>query len=325
MSKIKIVTDEEWELVCDENKEVADAFLDQLHLSPQTLNQYKSAVRIFFRWVNEYKKNVPLYKLKPRNGLEYQNYLIKAGLANGSIRFKRSVVSSMCGYVENFYDDLDEYKTFRNIFNKKIPSVSNEKAKEKIPLTLEEYELICKTLEERELWQQLAFLKFTYSSACRKGEVHQLLKEVVDYELAKDKDGNVKKYYLTHNIRTKGKGIEGVIRKLKFDEGAMEAIKKWLEVRGEDDCEYVFVNKRKNGTVSQISTSTFNYWCSSIFSKIIGRHMFVHLIRSTRATHIVVDGKQDIKTAQDVLGHKSSETTEIYVVRDESDVADGAF
>lgn len=325
MSKIKVVTDEEWDLVCDENKEVAEAFLDQLHLSPHTLNQYKSAVRIFFRWVNEYKKNVPLYKLKPRNGLEYQNYLIKSGLANASVRFKRSVVSSMCGYVENFYDDLDEYKSFRNIFNKKIPNVSNEKAKEKIPLTLEEYELICKKLEEQEMWQQLAFLKFTYSSGCRKGEVHQLLKEVVDYELAKDKDGNDKKYYLTHPIRTKGKGIEGKVRKLMFDEGAMQAIKRWLEVRGEDDCEYVFVNKLKDGTARQISMSTFTYWSAKLFSEIIGRHMFTHLIRSTRATHLVVHESKNIKTAQSVLGHKSSNTTEIYVVRDNSEDADDAF
>lgn len=325
MSKIKPVTDAEWELVNEDNKEIAESFLNQLHLSPHTLKQYDSAVKIFFRWVKDFQRNKPLYQLKPRNGLEYQNYLIKSGLANGSVRFKRSVVSSMCGFVENFYDDLDDYKLFRNIFNKKIPNVSNEKAKEKIPLTVEEYELICKTLEEQEQWQMLAFLKFTYSSGCRKGEVHQLLKEVVEYNRVKDKDGNEKKYYLTHNVRTKGKGIEGLVRKLKFDDEAMDAIKKWLEVRGEDECPYVFVNKTKDGKVSQLSTATFNYWTSNTFSKIIDRHMFVHLIRSTRATHIVVDGNQDIKTAQDILGHKSSETTEIYVVRDESDLADGAF
>lgn len=324
-SKIKVVTDEEWELVNKDNKKIAKAFLNQRQLSPKTLEQYESAVKIFFRWVYEYLDDVPLYKLKPRHGLEYQNYLIEEGLANGSVRFKRSVVSSMCGFVENFYDDLDEYKTFRNIYNKKVPNVSNEKAKEKIPLTIEEYELICKTLEEREQWQMLAFLKFTYSSGCRKGEVHQLLKEVVDYKRVKDKEGNEKKYYLTHNVRTKGKGIEGLIRKLKFDDEAKDAIEKWLEVRGEDDCPYVFVNKSKDGTVKQLTTATFNYWTAKTFSEIIGRHMFVHLIRSTRATHIVVDGNQDIKTAQDILGHKSSETTELYVVRDESNLADGAF
>lgn len=325
MSEIKTVTEKEWELVCDENKEIADSFLDQLHLSPHTLKQYKSAVQIFFRWVHDKKSNVPLYKLKPRNGLEYQNFLIKSGLANGSIRFKRSVISSMCGYVENFYDDMDEYKSFRNIFNKKIPNVSNEKAKEKIPLTMDEYNLLCEELEKKELWQQLAFLRFTYSSGCRKGEVHQLLKEVSEYQLTTDKDGNLKKYYLSNPIRAKGKGIEGKVRKLMFDECAMNAIKKWLEMRGEDDSPYVFVKKTKEGKVSQISTASFNYWCSEIFSPIIGRHMFVHLIRSTRATHLVVHDEKDIKTAQKILGHASSETTEIYVVRDEGDDADDAF
>ncbi|MCL1696257.1 MULTISPECIES: tyrosine-type recombinase/integrase [unclassified Lysinibacillus] len=325
MSKIKPVTDVEWELINKENKRIAKAFLNQRQLSPKTLEQYESAVRIFFRWVYEYLDDVPLHKLKPRHGLEYQNYLIEEGLANGSVRFKRSVVSSMCGYVENFYDDLDEYKTFRNIYNKKVPNVSNVKAKEKVPLTIEEYELLCEKLEEQERWQMLAFLKFTYASGCRKSEVHQILKEVAEAEKVTDKEGNQKNYYLTGRVRTKGKGIKGNVRRLQFNNEAMTAIKKWLEVRGEDDCPYLFVRKDSSGNVFQLSTATFNYWCSVVFSEIIGRHMFVHLIRSTRATHLVVEEGKDIKSAQAILGHADSSTTEIYVVRDDSEDLDSAF
>lgn len=321
--KIPPVTEEQWSLVNSENRKITERFLNQLQLSPDTLKQYKSAARIFFRWVYEYEDDLSLHKLKPRHALNYQNYLISLQLSPNSIKFKRNVISSLCGYYEVFYGE--DYPLFRNIFNKKIPNVSKQAVREKVPLTKEEYELLCSELEKREEWQMLAFLKFTYSSGCRKSEVHQLLKEVATYEKAKDKEGNYKNFYKTHNIRTKGKGIEGNVRKLLFDEGAMSAIKKWLEVRDEDDCPYVFVNKTKAGDVSQLSKSTFNYWTSSIFSEIIGRHMFVHLIRSTRATHLVVDDNKDIKTAQQVLGHADSSTTELYVVRDENEMADDAF
>ena len=41
------------------------------------------------------------------------------------------------------------------------------------------------------------------------------------------------------------KGKQGKIRKFQFDDEAMESIRKWLEVRGEDDCKYLFVTKNK--------------------------------------------------------------------------------
>lgn len=321
--KIKPVTDAEWKEVNSLNRKITERFLNQLQLSPQTLKQYKSAIQIFFRWVKENEDDLPIHKLKPRHAMEYQNYLINAKLSPNSVKFKRSVVSSMCGYFEVFYGE--DYPAFRNIYNKNIPNVTKQPVREKIPLTKAEYELLCDELEKQEKWQMLAFLKFTYSSGCRKGEVHQLLKEVTHYDKAKDKLGNYKTFYMTHNLRTKGKGIEGNVRKLSFDENAMNAIKKWIEVRGEDDCPYVFVNKTKQGKVTQLSKGTFNYWTTNLFSKIVGRHVFVHLIRSTRATHLVVDDNKDIKTAQQILGHADSSTTEIYIVRDESDMVDDAF
>lgn len=325
MAKIPKVTEEQWAKVNEENKEIASSFLNQLHLSPRTLEQYNSAIRIFFRWVHDYKKNAPLYKLKPRNGMDYQNYLIDLGLGNQTIRFKRSAVSSMCEYAINFFDDMEEYENFKNIFNKKIPQVSNTKSKVKEPLTKDEYSLLCKTLEEQEEWQMLAFLKFTYSSGCRKSEVHQIKKEIANHDFAIDSTGAVKPYYLTHDVRAKGKGRQGVVKKLKFDDEAMSAIKKWLEVRGEDDCEFLFVKKTKKGVATQLSKETFNYWASNKFSKIVGKEVFPHLVRSTRGTHLVVDEGKDINVAKELFGHASSVTTEIYVVRGESELVDNAF
>jgi integrase len=321
--KLKEVTEQEWNQVDDFNKQITFEFLEQGHLSPHTLSQYKSALRIFFRWVYDNCQNKSITDLKPKDALRYQNFLINRELSSSGIKLKRSAVSSLCGYIELYY--ADEYPLFRNIYNKKIPNPPKTLKNEKKPLTNEEFDLLLKTLEEKEEWQMLAYVMFSYSSGCRRAESRQLLKEVADYEYIKDKDGNYKNYYLTNEIRCKGRGREGKRRKLQFSDEAMSTIKKWLEIRGEDDCEFAFVTKTKDGKVSQISASTFNYWCSEIFTKIVGRRVHPHQLRSTRATHLVTISGKDIKSAQKLLGHESSDTTELYVIKEGDDDIDDAF
>lgn len=180
-------------------------------------------------------------------------------------------------------------------------------------------------LEKQERWQMIAYIQFSYDSGCRRAEARQLLKEVINYEYVKDqKTGENKNYYLTHNIRTKGRGRIGKVRKLVFSDIAMNAIKKWLAVRGEDDCPYVFVSKI-NGKWEQVSLYTFNNWCSDIFSKIMGRRVHPHQLRSSRATNAVAVEGKPIEAVQSLLGHASSETTKIYVVKENDDEIDDLF
>ena len=82
-----------------------------------------------------------------------------------------------------------------------------------------------------------------------------MLKEVVNYEPKRkivtivDEDGKEQEVesvsYKTHEIRCKGRSAVGKVRKLQFGQDVMDALKKWLEVRGDDDCPYMFVVKTK--------------------------------------------------------------------------------
>jgi site-specific recombinase XerD len=328
--KIEEVTKEFWENeVNEENRELIEAFLEQQHLSSATLKQYESGLKIFAKWIHENcrpKGEKLITELKPRDALKYQNWLISKGLSPNAIKFKRSAVSSLCGFIEVYYSD--EYPNFRNIFTKAIPNVAKSNVKEKIPLTTKEINKIVSVLTQKQDWQKIAYIWFTYSTGCRREESRQLLAEVADYGRHKDKDGNEKNFYVTHNIRAKGRGKEGKVRKFAFDEKAMQAIKKWVEHRKEivkdDDCPYVFVSKTKDG-YKQLSANTFNLWCEE-FSKILdGKPVHPHLFRSSRATNAVVEEGKDIKDVQKLLGHESSQTTEIYVVRDDSDDLDNLF
>lgn len=331
--KIEEVSKDFWENEVDEeNKMLIEEFLQQQHLSAQTLKQYESSLKIFAKWVHDFclpKGKKKIYELKPRDALKYQNWLISKGLSPNAIKFKRSSVSSLCGYIEVFYGE--DYKDFRNIFTKAIPNVAKSNVKEKQPLTTKEIETLVKTLEEREEWQKLAYVLFTYITGCRREESRQLLKEVATYDKFKDKQGNEKPYYVTHSIRAKGKGKEGKVRKFKFDDKAMQAIQKWLEHRAlqtnqtfGDSCPYLFVSKGKDD-YRQVSANTFNLWCEE-FSEILGgRPVHPHLFRSSRATNAVIEEGKDIKSVQKLLGHNSSQTTEIYVVRDDADDDDDLF
>ena len=197
--------------------------------------------------------------------------------------------------------------------------------------------MLCEELEKREEWQKLAYLVFSYSTGCRRAEARQLLKEVVDYEPKEkkikiiDEDGNeqeaVSKSYQTHTIRCKGASIVGKQRKLKFGEDAMCWLKKWLEIRGDDDCPFMFVIKQKDGTTRQVGEDTFNGWCQGLFTKIVGRRVHPHLFRESRATNIVVYEHKSAEVAQKLLGHNDVSTTKNHYIikKDEDDESDEAF
>jgi len=318
--KMSEITDEQWSSINKINREKVEEFLrESIQLSPQTLNQYTSALKIFFYWIKENAVDKDFWTIKGRDFLLYQNFLIRRGLSSSAVRFKRSAVSSFNNYIETYYDE--DYPSFRNYVTKKIPSPVAVSVHSKEPLTLDEYEKLCTELERQEMWQPLAYLKVSFSTGARRNEIKQLLKEIVSYE---PKIIGESKIYQTHDLRCKGRGVAGKVRKLQMDDIAMDAVKKWLSVRGDDDCPYVFVAK-KDKQYQQISSEAMNRWCSVTFEKIVGRRVHPHLLRETRATTMVVEQGKDIKIAQKLLGHTSSTTTEIYVIRNDENDSDEAF
>ena len=326
------VTEEQWQKVNEFNRNVTEEFLlESTQLSPKTLIQYKSSLRIFFFWVYGNCENISLLDFKSRDFLKYQNFLVRRGMSSSGVRMKRASVSSLNGYIITYYED--KYPLFKNFITKKISAPTKSDVHEKKPMNDEEWQLLLRTLEEREDWQKIAYLQFTYSTACRRAESRQLLKDVVNCPLIskekiiKNPDGTeeIKNalFYQTSDIRCKGKGSVGKVRKLQFSVDAMNAIKKWLEVRGEDDCLYVFISKYDG--IHQVSEGVFNDWCMNDFAKIVGRRVHPHQLREKRATDMVLYENKDIKSAQALLGHNASATTEIYVIRDGSEDVEDAF
>lgn len=330
------VTDELWEQVNEFNRNMVQEYLDnQAELAIKTKRAYVSGLRIFFYWVYKHLNNKSCLEIKKKEFVRYLNWLTNRGLSDSAIKFKKSCVSAFCNYIMMMYED--EYPTFRSFVTKEMKIVKTGYVHEKNPLTPDEYINLCEELEKRKEWQKLSYLVFSYSTGCRRSEARQLLKEVVDYEPKEkiitiiDEDGNeqkaTSKSYLTHTIRCKGASIVGKPRKLKYGEDAMFWMKKWLEVRGDDDCPYMFVIKPKDGNARQVAEGTFNGWCGNLFKKIVGRRVHPHLFRESRATNLVVYEKKSAEVAQKLLGHNDVSTTKNhYIIKnDADDESDEAF
>lgn len=330
--RLSEITEEQWNKVNELNRKMVKEFLEEsTQLSEKTLISYSSSLRIYFWWIYENCDNISFLEIKSRDFLKYQNFLVRRGMSSAGVRSKRAAVSSFNGYIITYYED--KYPMFKNYITKKISAPPQADKHEKKPMNDDEWKFLLDTLAEREEWQKIAYLQFTYSAACRRAESRQILKDVVNATLiskekiVKNDDGTEEiKYalfYRTSDVRCKGKGKTGEVRPLTFSVEAMQAIQKWLEVRGEDDCPYLFVCNY-NG-LHQVAEGTFNGWCKNEFSKIIGRRVHPHQLREKRATDMVLYENKDIKAAQALLGHKQSSTTEIYVIRDGSEDMEDAF
>lgn len=333
MKKLPPITDAEWAEVNEWNRFILDDFLsNSTELSPKSLKAYYSNLRIFFCWVKDNLNNKQLTDIKSLEYKRYQNWLVNRDCSSADVCNKRAAISSLNNYVELYYGD--EFPLFRNFINKSIKRPPSSFVHEKEPLTKAEFNSLIAVLEERGDWQKIAYLKFTLETGCRRAESAQIMKDLVNAEpiikerTVTDDDGNesvVKVVqYRTPMIRCKGKGRTGKQRRLVFGQESMDAFKKWLEVRGDDDCPAMFVTKH-HGVYRGAQPETFNSWATSTFTPIVGRRFHPHLLRESRATQAVVEDGKNIIAVQKLLGHESSETTQIYVIRDDSDDMDELF
>ena len=327
------ISDEEWAQVNEFNSMILDDFLcNSAELSPKTRGAYASNLKVWFKWVKDNLKNKSQLNITPLDYKKFQNWMINRGCSSADINNKRAAISSLNGYIEIYYHD--EYPTFRNFINKSIKRPPKSVVNEKAPLTKEEFNHLIDVLTEMGEWQKVAYLVFTLDTGCRRAESRQLLKDVVNARPIKhtktvDKEDGTQEikeatFYQTHTIRCKGAGTIGKVRKFTFGEQTMEALKKWLSVRGEDNCPYMFVTTY-GGEARQVSETLFNTWATNLFSKIVGRRVHPHQMRSSRATQLVVEDGVNIRVVQKLLGHENESTTAGYVVRDDTEDLDELY
>lgn len=146
---------------------------------------------------------------------------------------------------------------------------------------------------EEEFRRDTAILEFLYATGMRVSELSGL--DVGDVDRRR------------RMVRVLGKGNKE--RMIPFGQAAEEALREWLEVRDDlakvDDALFVGVRGKRIDT-RQVR-------------RIVGQaamvtgvdHLSPHSLRHTAATHLL-DGGADLRQVQEMLGHSSLQTTQIY-------------
>lgn len=302
-------------------------------LSPATLTQYRSCLRIFAKWIYDNCKNKKIVELKIRDGKAYQDWLIGHNGSSANINVKLAAASELCEYIEKYYEE--EYPTFRNPIRKGREQFPKTPRKEKHPITPDELAHLIQVLEERKEYQRLCYLVLTYQTACRRAESAQFKREIAIYSVDDiqwyETEGKQHKYYLSNSIRCKGSGRVGKTRCFKISSDTMRYIKCWdlhrqvavKELGLKDEANQLFVHIDSRG-VRNLTSAAFAYWFDE-FSEIVGRHLHPHDLRTSRATNLVIHQHKPIEAVSIMMGHKSEETTKVYYVISNKKDSDAAL
>jgi integrase/recombinase XerC len=149
-----------------------------------------------------------------------------------------------------------------------------------------------------------AILELLYSSGIRLGELVQISLNDIDLE-----SGVLLVY---------GKGMKA--RYVPFGRFACDAIKAWIEVRDtltNDKERALFVGKRGR----RICRSVVQDLLFRKSKEKINKRVSQHLLRHSCATHLL-EASGDLRAVQEILGHASISTTQIYTHLDMNHVMD---
>lgn len=314
---------EEMYLSCNkDNREMLEEFFSMNpQLSPATKTQYKSSLRQFLYWIKTSANDKPLYNVKKRDFNRYMSYLVNRGMSSSALKFKKSSVSSLCGHIEDVIvedDDFKEYANFRN-FTKAFKDIPKNHTYDKIPININEYNLIKETLLDDENYMGLAWVACAFNTGARRGGIRLFESEFLDTPMEEGKS-----FIYTNFVREKGRSADGKRVRYMANEEVIKYCKLWLEKRNFSH-KHIFTSKY-NGEISQVSLGWANSFCADVLSDILGRRINPHLFKSSAITYLLEQGK-DIKIVSKYVGQHNdvSTTLQSYDLRGDGDEVNQLF
>jgi len=143
--------------------------------------------------------------------------------------------------------------------------------------------------------RDLAMLELFYSSGLRLAELVNLDLEDLDFS--------------DRTVRVTGKGNK--TRILPVGRQALDAIRQWLPVRlglaGKAE-QALFVSRKGGRLAARSVQARLDRWARANGSS---RHLHPHLLRHSFATHLL-ESSGDLRAVQELLGHASISTTQVY-------------
>lgn len=305
----------------DINRYLED-FLDYLEStkdrSPGTVKEYYYDIRTFLRFMKARKFNLDLNdfdnieinkinkefieSITKQDIYSYSSYLDKE--RNNSSRTKFRKLSSVRSFFNYLCNKIDLIKI------NPAENLDMPKIKKSLPvyMSLEESIKLIKTIEsskQRDLYRKrdYAIVLLFLNTGLRLSELSSI---------------NVEDIQKNKTIKVMGKGSKE--RLIYLNETCLNAIESYLSQRQLEniDNKALFLSMRKNRMNNRsIQHMIEKHLKNAGFDT---KKYSVHKLRHTAATLMYQFGDEDIKTLQEILGHESISTTQIYTHVDEQDI-----
>ena len=257
--------------------------------SINTVNSYLSDINIFLEYLKESKIN---YKDVNCEVIRtYLKYLDEA-------KYKSSSINRLLSSLNDYYNYLVKMKYVKYNYFKDINRPRKEK---KLPnfINYEEYMTLIKQIEKEEneflRTRNLLFLEILFDTGLR-------VSEAVNIKLS---DINKNEC----SIRVLGKGKKERI--VYFGEYALSYLNDYMTIRvgiKSLDKNYLFLNKN----YTKLTRRGAEYLINSVTNQaLLKQKVTPHTLRHSFATEMLNNGC-DIRSVQELLGHKSLSTTGIY-------------
>ena len=277
----------------DNHQESLDRYLSQLQhgrgLSPHTIRNYRSDISHFLAWLEQHD-----HQLAHLSRADYRQYLAdlqSSGTAEASVRRRASTIRSFTRHL-NRTDELD---------HDPLVLASTPKATSHLPSVLSQRDvealLSAPDISTPSGIRDRAMLEVLYGAGLRISELVGM--RTTDY----DADYNA--------IRVLGKGDKQ--RVALIGESARHWLQRYLRdgrpaLLSEQSKHWLWLN-RFGGSLSaravQLSVRRYAQRAG------LPVHVHPHLLRHSFATHML-DGGADVRVVQELLGHASVSTTQIY-------------
>ena len=310
---MKFFTDESWEKVSDENKDILDDYVMELEVqgkAEKTIYQYQSDIKGFLCWNAEHNKDKYLLDLKRKDFIKFQLGQTRAGTSNARINRFQSSIRNLLQYCVMEEDEYPDYQVNPMAL---IKGLEKKKVKKVYFLTDQQvsyliYKFLIKGKTQIALW-----VSMSYDTGARRNEILQISKKGI----------------LDRNHTNEVVGKRGKRFKLIYSNRTKALAKQWLEERGDDEVDSLWaVGHGKS--VHAIKYSTFYDWsimCGKILKEKDGKdykfgpHTFRHtaLERFSDGTHYYArhelgktDG-MDINLLKNIAHHSDISTTQSYL------------
>jgi integrase/recombinase XerC len=275
-------------------QQVFNKYIDYLEVernaSPYTVRNYTTDLLDFFSFLKtrgvSSLNNIDRHVLR-----DYLAHLMEQGLVKASIARKLSAIRSFYRYLlrEEIISTSPVANTSSPKLDKRLPSFLSTGEIERL--------LEAPDLSTPQGLRDRALLELLYASGLRVSELASLNLEQVNLE--------------TREIRVWGKGAKE--RMVLMGKPAARAVTTYLnqgrpEFLSNKKTSAIFLN-RYGGRLTERTVQRLLEKYANIVG--IGRRVHPHMLRHTFATHLL-DGGADLRVVQELLGHASLASTQIY-------------